>query len=81
MSIPRDREELVTDDAAKLKEQLQAVTGERISVLEGVGEGGRFGSRNKARDGEMLPDPRCWIRYLRWDLHVNRKVLIDILGL
>ena len=38
ISRPRDRVELVTDDAAELRAQLQAVTGERIAALEGIGE-------------------------------------------
>ena len=38
ISRARDRAELVTDDAATLKERLEAVTGERISALEGIGE-------------------------------------------
>ncbi len=38
ISRARDRAELVTDDAAGLKAQLQAATGERIAALEGVGE-------------------------------------------
>ncbi len=38
ISRARDRAELVTDDAEKLCAQLQAVTGERIAALEGVGE-------------------------------------------
>ena len=38
ISRARDRAELVTDDAASLREQLQAVTGERIAALEGIGE-------------------------------------------
>ena len=33
-----DRAELVTDDAKELRAQLQAVTGERIAALEGIGE-------------------------------------------
>ena len=33
ISRARDRAELVTDDAQALKERLEAVTGERISVL------------------------------------------------
>ena len=37
-SRARDRAELVTDDAVELKAQLQAVTGERIAALEGIGE-------------------------------------------
>ena len=38
ISRARDRAELVTDDAAELRVQLQAVTGERIAALEGIGE-------------------------------------------
>ena len=37
ISRARDRAELVTDDAAELKAQLQAVTGGRIAALEGIG--------------------------------------------
>ena len=38
ISRARDRAELVTDDAAGLRTQLQAATGERIAALEGIGE-------------------------------------------
>ena len=38
ISRARDRAELVTDDATALRKQLEAVTGERISALEGIGE-------------------------------------------
>ena len=38
ISRARYRAELVTDDAAELRAQLQAVTGERIAALEGIGE-------------------------------------------
>ena len=38
ISRARDRAELVTDDAADLKAQLESVTGERIAALEGIGE-------------------------------------------
>ena len=38
ISRARDRAELVTDDKAELRAQLQAVTGERIAALEGIGE-------------------------------------------
>ena len=38
ISRARDRAELVTDDAQALKERLEAVTGERVSALEGIGE-------------------------------------------
>ena len=37
ISRARDRAELVTDDAKALREQLEAITGERISALEGIG--------------------------------------------
>ena len=36
-SRARDRAELVTDDKAGLKEQLEALTGERIAALEALG--------------------------------------------
>ncbi len=38
ISGARDRAELVTDDAADLKAQLEAATGERVAALEGIGE-------------------------------------------
>ena len=38
ISRARDRADLVTDDAQALKERLEAVTGERLSALEGIGE-------------------------------------------
>ena len=38
ISRARDKAELVTDDARALRERLEAVTGERISALEGIGE-------------------------------------------
>ena len=38
ISRARDRAELVTDDAVALRERLEAVTGDRISALEGIGE-------------------------------------------
>ncbi len=37
ISRARDRAELVTDDAAELRAQLEAVTGERIAALEAIG--------------------------------------------
>ena len=48
ISRARDRAELVTDDAAELRVQLQAVTGERIAALEGIGELAREGAGNHA---------------------------------
>ena len=47
ISRARDRAELVTDDAVRLREQLKTASGDRISALEGIGE--------VARDGRM-PD-------------------------
>ena len=38
ISRARDRAELVTDDKAALKEQLEALSGERIAALEALGE-------------------------------------------
>ena len=38
ISRARERAELVTDNAAELRAQLQAVPGERIAALEGIGE-------------------------------------------
>ncbi|MDE0433014.1 MAG: ATP-binding domain-containing protein, partial [Bryobacterales bacterium] len=55
ISRARDRAELVTDDAAALKERLEAVTGERISALEGIGEDvreRREAGREAAPDGK-----------------------------
>ena len=43
---PRDRAELVTDDRAALRVQLEAATGERIAALEAVGH-------EHARDGSV----------------------------
>ena len=53
ISRARDRAELVTDDAAELRAQLQAATGERIAALEGIG-----GMKREAPDraGEAARD-------------------------
>ena len=62
ISRARDRAELVTDDRAGLKEQLEALTGERIAALEALGEDrakgqeearGREGA--EARVAEVVP--------------------------
>ncbi len=50
ISRARDRAELVTDDAAQLRAQLQEATGERIAALEGIGEMKRE-APEKAADG------------------------------
>ena len=52
ISRARDRAVLVTNDAAALKEQLGAVTGERISTLEAIG--GKPG-QDAERDGKATP--------------------------
>ena len=48
ISRARDRAELVTDDREALREQLEAVTGERIAALEAVGT-----NPEKAREAGM----------------------------
>ena len=53
ISRARDRAELVTDDARALKERLEAVTGERMSALEGIGEDAR---RDREAQWEAGPD-------------------------
>ncbi len=52
ISRARYRAELVTDDAGALKEQLEAVTGERISALEGIGEAVK---PEREKDEKALP--------------------------
>ncbi len=49
ISRARDRAELVTDDRAALKEQLEAVTGERIAALEAL-------EPDKAKGGDREMD-------------------------
>ncbi len=59
ISRARDRAELVTDDANELRAQLQAVTGERLAALEGVGEtteAARNRGVDAARPEGRLPD-------------------------
>ena len=55
ISRARDRAELVTDDAAELRAQLQAVTGERIAALEGIGEMKRA-APEKAAEAARTPE-------------------------
>ena len=63
ISRARDRAELVTDDAKALREQLEAVTGERIAALEAIGEMTREetgkaadGARAEGRQPERQPE-------------------------
>ena len=51
ISRARDRAERVTDDAAQLRAQLEAATGERIAALEGIGGMPR---EAPGKDGEAL---------------------------
>ena len=55
ISRARDRAELVTDDRAALKEQLEAATGERIAALEAV-EPERVKGREREMDGSRSAD-------------------------
>ena len=50
ISRARDRAELVTDDREALREQIQALTGERIAALEAIGE-----ARAKAAEASKTP--------------------------
>ena len=62
ISRARDRAELVTDDAAELRTQLQTVTGERIAALEGIGEMARVAPEKAveaARAAKKQPDRRA----------------------
>ncbi|MDE0335154.1 MAG: AAA family ATPase, partial [Defluviicoccus sp.] len=52
ISRARDRAELVTDDAAGLRAQLEAVTGERVAALEAIGEMPREEAVKDARSGQ-----------------------------
>ena len=64
ISRARDRAEMVTDNAAKLKEHLEQATGERISALEGIEP-----ERGKASEpgSELVPDlGRALIARLAW---------------
>ncbi len=58
ISRARDRAELVTDDRNALREQLEAVTGERIAALEAVGltdGAGRDAAKDAGQDRAQSP--------------------------
>ena len=57
ISRARDRAELVIDDARALREQLEAVTGERIAALEAIGETMR-GESGKAAGTDRAESPQ-----------------------
>ena len=69
ISRARDRAELVTDDARALKERLEAVTGERVSALEGIGEDVR---REREADRETAPEGKARERDRAEDSAVRR---------
>ena len=54
-AVHATRAELVTDDAAELRAQLQAATGERIAALEGIGETARE-AKEKAAGADRAAD-------------------------
>ena len=58
ISRARYRAELVTDDAGALKEQLEAVTGERISALEGIGKAARLEAEREERAQSQTLEPQ-----------------------
>ena len=58
ISRARYRAELVTDDAGALKEQLEAVTGERISALEGIGEAARLEAEREEKAQSATLEPQ-----------------------
>ena len=58
ISRARDRAELVTDDAAELRTQLQEATGERIAALEGIGEMKRE-APDRAADADRSAERRA----------------------
>ncbi|MDE0279636.1 MAG: AAA family ATPase, partial [Gammaproteobacteria bacterium] len=64
ISRARDRAELVTDDAGALRERLEAVTGERISALEGIGESIRPEREvgRKSMPGRQRSGPEATVR-------------------
>ena len=88
ISRARDRAELVTDDQAALKEQLESVTGERIAALEAV-EPER--AKGRARDwtragapGERATGPRrksgASRRSRQWSPPARRRGSIAVSG-
>ncbi len=57
ISRARDRAELVTDDAKRLREQLETATGERISALEGIGQAMPDGPATKGAEAIPAREP------------------------
>ena len=57
ISRARERAELVTDDAERLRERLEAATGERISALEAIGSKAQEKPAKAAEPAELEPRP------------------------
>ena len=57
ISRARDKAELVTDNAAGLREQLEVATGERISALEGIGDALSVAAKGVQRDAATTDRP------------------------
>ena len=59
ISRARDRAELVTDDAGRLRERLETATGERISALEGIAPSAREAHERRVEpfDGKTRATP------------------------
>ena len=68
ISRARDKAELVTDGKAALREQLEAVTGERIAALEAIEPGEGEG----ARGWRWRPDGMSGKRRIWWNGRVHR---------
>ena len=58
ISRARDRAELVTDDAERLRERLETATGERISALEGIAPQPREAPAKRAEVAEPMEGRR-----------------------
>ena len=58
ISRARDRAELVTDDAERLRERLETATGERISALEGIAPVVREAHRRRTLSQRRKPPER-----------------------
>ena len=56
ISRARDRAELVTDDAERLRERLETATGERISALEAIGTRSQDMTASEPEAGEHAPE-------------------------
>ena len=87
ISRARDRAELVTDDRAALKEQLEAATGERIAALDAVGPDNAV---ERLASEILLNDLRLkamlWVRCIAMDVdpsnarHTGQIISIHLSG-